>query len=128
MLQIALKNRNPVACFLWPRSKTSDLYWFLPVRMENYDPKRKTAVGFLAGIYRDGVPRFHVFASTNLLSGVDGEGIRCRAQRPFLSSATFNMEGARVLALDLRISAGLLRLNWHVLGPPKALSARLAGR
>jgi len=68
--------------------------------MENNDAERKAAVGFVLGINRDGIPRFHVFSSTNLLSGVDGKGIRCCAQTPFLSSVTFNMEGARVLALD----------------------------
>ena len=117
MLQIALKTRNPVRCVLRQRSKASDLYWFLPVRMEDKNPERKTPVGFLAGINRDGIPRFDVFASTNLLAGVDGEGIRCRAQRPSLSSATFNMEGARVLKFESRIIACLLRLNWHELAP-----------
>jgi len=46
--------------------------------MENDDPKRQTAVDFLPGVDPDGIPRFDILTTPNLLSGADGKGIRRR--------------------------------------------------
>jgi len=58
--------------------------------MENDDPKGQTAVDFMLGVDRDGIPGFDILTTPNLLSGVDGKGIRCRAQRS-LSGVTIHM-------------------------------------
>jgi len=46
--------------------------------MENDNPKGQTAVDFLLGVDRDGIPGFDILSLPDLLSGADGKGIRRR--------------------------------------------------
>ena|SRR6266480_2089205 len=97
--------------------------------MENDDPKGQTAVDFMLGVDRDGIPGFDILTPSNLLPGADGKGIRCRAQGSSLSGVTIHMKVHSVaprLILELKTSSGLLRFNWHASGPPESeLSLRL---
>src|SRR6266852_8425038 len=95
--------------------------------MENDDPKGQTAVDFMLGGDRDGIPGFDILTPSNLLSGADGKGIRCRAQGSSLSGVTIYMKVHSVAPrLILRTSSGTLRFNWHASWPPQSeLSLRL---
>src|SRR6266436_3361510 len=101
--------------------------------MENDDPKGQTAVDFLLGVDRDGIPGFDILTTPNLLSGADGKGIRCHTQGSPLSGVTIHMKVPSVaprLILELRTSSGLLRFNWHASGPLRRpyLSGRLGSK
>src|SRR3989454_9362041 len=97
--------------------------------MENQDPKGQTAVDFMLGVDQDGIPGFDILTPSNLLSGADGKGIRCRAQGSSLSGVTIHMKVHSVaprLIFGLRTGSGTLRFNWHASGPPQSeLSLRL---
>ncbi len=89
--------------------------------MENQDPKGQTAVDSMLGVDQDGIPGFDILTPSNLLSGADGKGIRCRAQGSSLSGVTIHMKVHYVaprLIFGLRTSPGTLRFNWHASGPP----------
>src|SRR5260370_37022855 len=72
---------------------------------------------------QDGIPGFDILTPSNLLSGADGKGIRCRAQGSSLSGVTIHTKVHSVaprLILGLRTSSGTLRFNWHASGPPQS--------